>query len=247
MKVAILQTGAPPAELEARFGSYPEMLMTLLGHDGFDYEVFDVQAGPLPKRGDHHGVVIMGSPSGVYDGDAWIQDLKMWIIGAQGRCRMVGICFGHQIIGEANGCDVRKSERGWGIGVHSYQVEDRHGWMEPPLETVRLPVSHQDQVEYRGASTWVTLTSRFCPYAGLIHGRDTRPLHHGRHGAEDRFDIAAGLEAEGGAAVVEQVELDVAAAADQLLVAVGFGPGRCPSCGGRAGVAVQEGRGRRPG
>jgi GMP synthase-like glutamine amidotransferase len=173
MKVAILQTGAPPAELEVRFGSYPEMLMTLLGHDGFDYEVFDVQAGPLPKRGDHHGVVIMGSPSGVYDGDAWIQDLKMWIIGAQGRCRMVGICFGHQIIGEANGCDVRKSERGWGIGVHSYQVEDRHGWMEPPLETVRLPVSHQDQVEYRGASTWVTLTSRFCPYAGLIHGRDT--------------------------------------------------------------------------
>jgi len=147
--------------------------MALIGRDGFEYEIFDVQAGALPTPGDHGGVVILGSPSGVYDGDAWIQDLKMWIIGAQGQCKMVGICFGHQIIGAANGCDVRKSGRGWGIGVHSYQVEGRHSWMEPPLEVVRLPVSHQDQVEYRGVSTWVTLSSRFCPYAGLIHGRDT--------------------------------------------------------------------------
>ena len=173
MKVAILQTGAPPPELEARFGSYPAMLMSLIGSDGFEYEVFDVQTAPLPKRGEHGGVVITGSPSGVYDGDPWIENLKMWILGAQGRCKMVGICFGHQIIGEANGCDVRKSERGWGIGVHTYQVDGRHRWMDPPLDAVRLPASHQDQVYYRGTSTWVTLTSPFCPYAGLIHGADT--------------------------------------------------------------------------
>ena len=173
MKVAILKTGSAPPELEARFGSYPDMLIEMIGHDGFEYEVFDVQAGSLPERGANQGVVITGSPSGVYDGDAWIQDLKMWIIGAQGHCKMVGICFGHQIIGEANSCDVKKSDKGWGIGVHQYQVERRYGWMDPPLERVRLPVSHQDQATFRGASTWVTLTSRFCPYAGLIHGRDT--------------------------------------------------------------------------
>lgn len=173
MKIAILQTGAPPPELEARFGSYPDMLIEMIGRDGFDYEVFDVQHGPLPERGAHQGVLITGSPSGVYDGDDWIQRLKMWIIGAQGHCKMVGICFGHQIIGEANGCDVKKWPGGWGIGVHSYQVETSESWMEPPLDTVRLPVSHQDQVVHRGVSTWVTLTSRFCPYAGLIHQRDT--------------------------------------------------------------------------
>ena len=173
MKIAILKAGSAPQELEAQYGTYPEMLMAMIGDDGFDYEVFDVQAGQLPRCGEHQGVVITGSPSGVYDGDAWIQDLKMWIIGAQGHCKMVGICFGHQIIGEANGCDVKKWSGGWGIGVHSYWVEDRHSWMQPPLETVRLPVSHQDQVVCRGVSTWVTLTSRFCPYAGLIHGCDT--------------------------------------------------------------------------
>ena len=60
------------------------------------------------------------------------------------------------------------------------------------------------------------------------------PADFGRHGGQDRLDVAAGLEAEHGAAVVEQVELDVAAAADQLLVAVGLGPGRRRNCGGRA-------------
>jgi hypothetical protein len=39
------------------------------------------------------------------------------------------------------------------------------------------------------------------------------PSHFGRQRHEDRLDIAAGLEAEEGAAVVEQVEFDIAAAA----------------------------------
>ena len=51
------------------------------------------------------------------------------------------------------------------------------------------------------------------------------PAYFGWHGREDRIDVAAGLEPEGRAAVVEQVELDIAAAPDQLFMPVGFGPG----------------------
>src|SRR6185295_6642461 len=53
-----------------------------------------------------------------------------------------------------------------------------------------------------------------------------RPHDQRRHGGEDRLDIAAGFESEDGAAVVEQVELDVAAAADELLLAVRLSPRR---------------------
>src|SRR4029079_10882845 len=52
------------------------------------------------------------------------------------------------------------------------------------------------------------------------------PHHQRRHGAQDRLDIAAGLEPEDGAAVVEQIELDIATAADELLIAVRLGPRR---------------------
>jgi GMP synthase-like glutamine amidotransferase len=172
VKVAILKTGAPPPELEARFGGYPEMIMEMIGDGYHTYEVFDVRTGPLPTQGWHHGVIITGSPSGVYDGDPWIRDLKMWLHGALGRCKMVGICFGHQIMGEAFGGDVKKSDKGWGIGLHEHRVERPYPWMDPPAASLRLPVSHQDQVVYRGVSSHVLLTSPFCGYAGLEHGAD---------------------------------------------------------------------------
>src|SRR5262249_41192046 len=53
----------------------------------------------------------------------------------------------------------------------------------------------------------------------------SRPFRQRRQRGEDRVDVAAGLEAEHCAAVVEQVELDVTAAADELLLALGLVPG----------------------
>ena len=35
---------------------------------------------------------------------------------------MVGVCFGHQLIAQALGGMVRKSEKGWGLGRHVYDV-----------------------------------------------------------------------------------------------------------------------------
>src|SRR5690242_18153779 len=54
-----------------------------------------------------------------------------------------------------------------------------------------------------------------------------RPLHDRRHRRQDRLDITAGAQTENGAAVVEQVELDIAAAAHELFLALGLGPRRC--------------------
>src|SRR5579885_388783 len=68
-----------------------------------------------------------------------------------------------------------------------------------------------------------------------------RPLHHRRHRRQDRVDIAAGLEAESGAAVVEQVELDIAAAAHQLLLALGFAPGLGEIAPHQPGIDLQKG------
>src|SRR5262249_46351976 len=53
----------------------------------------------------------------------------------------------------------------------------------------------------------------------------SRPLHHRRQRGQDRIDVAAGAQPEDGAAVGEQVELDIAAAADELLLALGVAPG----------------------
>src|SRR5206468_445766 len=59
----------------------------------------------------------------------------------------------------------------------------------------------------------------------LPAGSPLRPCCFGGERHQDRLDIAAGFQTECGAAVVEQVELDVAAAAHQLMAALLLCPG----------------------
>ena len=97
MKLAILETGHPPGDLEQRFGNYPAMFAQMLGPE-FEIENFDVQAGDLPSDpAAHHAYLITGSPAGVYDPFPWIEPLQDFIRSAKGG-RMVGVCFGHQIM-----------------------------------------------------------------------------------------------------------------------------------------------------
>src|SRR5262249_5566245 len=68
-----------------------------------------------------------------------------------------------------------------------------------------------------------------------------RPFHHWRQRREDRLDIAAGLEPEDRAAVVEQVEFDIAAAAHELFLALGLAPWLLEIAPHQLGIDVQEG------
>lgn len=170
-RIAILETGAPPPRLAAAHGDYPAMFRDLLG-EGFEFETFDVQAGQRPDPMAFDAAIITGSAAGVYEGDAWIGDLLDWIRAAKGRTRLVGVCFGHQAMAQALGGRVEKSDRGWGVGLHRYEVVSPEPWMSPVAAAVALPASHQDQVVERPADARVILRSAFTPIAGLAWGED---------------------------------------------------------------------------
>ncbi len=127
--IGILQTGAVPHHLADQHGPYDGMMRRMLG-DRYAYRTYDVEAGELPSRPeDHAAYIITGSPAGVYDPLPWIEPLKAFIRSAQGRAKLVGICFGHQIMAEALGGRVEKSPKGWGLGLHHYDVRARRpGW-----------------------------------------------------------------------------------------------------------------------
>lgn len=168
MDLGILETGVPPADLQARFGSYGEMFQQLLGPQ-YRYSHYDVRAGQYPESlGRHQAYLITGSAAGVYDGEPWIESLKRFIQEASGRAPLVGICFGHQLMAEAYGGRVVKSPKGWGIGLHHYDIERRAAWMSPDSATkLSLPVSHQDQVVDLPSDAVVLAASEFTPYAVL--------------------------------------------------------------------------------
>ena len=164
MKVAILETGRPPGGLADEFGDYSAMFAGLLG-PGFEAESFDVQRGQLPDRRGHGAYLITGSPAGVYDPLPWIEPLKQFIRSAS-SAKMVGVCFGHQIMAEALGGRVEKSDKGWGAGLHRYTVVRPEPWIETP-GTIAIPASHQDQVVVQPPSSEVVAASEFTPLAAL--------------------------------------------------------------------------------
>jgi len=164
MKLAILETGVPPEPLADEFGSYPDMFARLLG-PGFEIYTFDVEKGELPERGAHGAYLVTGSPAGVYDPLPWIAPLMEFIRSADGA-KMIGVCFGHQVMAQALGGEVIKSPNGWGAGLHRYEVVHPQRWTNGERE-VAIPASHQDQVVRQPPNTQVVARSGFTPFAAL--------------------------------------------------------------------------------
>jgi GMP synthase-like glutamine amidotransferase len=170
VKLAILETGTPPPALVPRFGRYPEMFRRLLG-EGLDYASFDVAAGELPAVPDgHDAYLVTGSPAGVYDPMPWIGELAAFLRATDRGTPLVGICFGHQIMAQAFGGHVEKSDKGWGVGLHTYPIVRREPWMDE-AQAVSIPASHQDQVVLAPPDTDVLASSLFTPYAALAWRR----------------------------------------------------------------------------
>ena len=165
MKLAILETGRPPGDLDVKFGDYPAMVTRMLG-SGFEIETFDVQAGQSPANpAAHAAYLITGSPAGVYDPLPWIPDLLEFIRSAKAS-KMVGICFGHQAMSEALGGRVTKSDKGWGAGLHHYAIDLVEPWMDP-VKTIAVPASHQDQVVIQPPNTAIVASSPFTEFAAF--------------------------------------------------------------------------------
>ncbi len=167
MRVAILETGSPPTDLAARFGSYPQMFEHLLAADGLTFHAYDVTAGEWPAPGAFDALLITGSAAGAYDPLPWIEPLKAFLNQSKSK-PMVGVCFGHQIMAEAFGGHVEKSSKGWGVGLNRYTVIEHEPWMDAASEFA-IPASHQDQVTVPPPNARVIAASDFTPYAALAY------------------------------------------------------------------------------
>lgn len=170
-RITIIETGVLAPDYRERYGSFPEMFERLIGAEdervGFD--VVSIPNGePLPDPTTLQAILITGSPAGVYDELDWIAPLEDFVRAAYAsNTPMVGVCFGHQLIAQAMGGVVRKSDKGWGIGRHVYQVAEGNGLITD--RQLAIVCSHQDQVIEAPAEARTILSSSFTPHAGLLY------------------------------------------------------------------------------
>ena len=118
MKLTILHVGEVTEVLRDRYERFTPFFETMFGDldMGFTFEAIPIIDGaPFPDLDTVEAVVIPGSAAGVYDQPDWIEPLRDFIRRAyDAKKPMLGVCFGHQIIADALGGDVRKSEKGLG-------------------------------------------------------------------------------------------------------------------------------------
>lgn len=175
MKIGILRTDTVRPEWAPEFGEYPDMFKRLLGEADPDLEfvVWDVEAGELPAHTDEaDGYLITGSKSSVYEDKPWIRALEAFVrtLHAEKR-KVVGICFGHQLIAQALGGFVEKSSKGWGVGVHTYAVTAPDLLSDHQGEQLRLLVSHQDQVAEMPPGAVEIVQNDHCDIGGMRIGK----------------------------------------------------------------------------
>jgi GMP synthase-like glutamine amidotransferase len=174
MKIGILETGLLNEKFVGHYDPYPLMFARLLDRadQGLEYRTYSVIRGEIP--GSTHecdGWLITGSRFGAYEKLDWMELLEDFIRELyRDSVPLVGICFGHQMIAQALGGEVVKSDRGWGIGLHSYQIDEARDWMGDAPAQVDIYAFHQDQVVSLPPQASVFSSSEFCPYAGLSYG-----------------------------------------------------------------------------
>ncbi|EMT6009117.1 amidotransferase, partial [Pseudomonas aeruginosa] len=84
--------------------------------------------------------------------------------------KLLGVCFGHQLLALLLGGKAERASQGWGMGIHQYQLNERADWMSPALPDLTLLISHQDQVTRLPENARVIASSDFCPYAAYAIG-----------------------------------------------------------------------------
>lgn len=95
-----------------------------------------------------------------YDNSPWIIKLVEYTakVLAQDRVRIIGVCYGHQIVGRALGVKVGPNEEGWEVAVHDVDLTEQGKQLfgleklvlTCSLSACLLPFKHDDQLPANG-------------------------------------------------------------------------------------------------
>lgn len=163
MRIGLLLCDHVKPEYLQEFGDYPQMFRNLFPE--FDFTCFDVIKGQFPT--DFSGFdafMATGSRHSVYENLDWIKQLKDLVLKLyQTNTTFIGFCFGHQLIGESLGGKVQKSEKGWCVGMHQFEIKESTSWMKPNSTPVNLLMMCQDQIQVLPQDSKVLMGNDICP------------------------------------------------------------------------------------
>lgn len=169
LRICILETDILRPELVEQYQGYGKMFERLFAQQPLaaEFEVYNVMQGDYPApQARYDAYLITGSKADSFGSDPWIQTLKTYLLERyQSGDKLLGICFGHQLLALLLGGKSERAYQGWGVGIHRYRLAEQPSWMSPAMDELTLLISHQDQVTVLPEKATVLASSEFCPIA----------------------------------------------------------------------------------
>jgi GMP synthase-like glutamine amidotransferase len=174
MKIGLLECDHVRDELVHIAGDYRQMFPVLFAQvaPSWEFCFYDVCNGHFPKSvGECDAYICTGSKHSVYDHEPWIERLKDFVRDVfQSGSIFIGVCFGHQLAGEALGGRVEKSSEGWCVGIHKLEIVHAEKWMQPAQSDINLLMMCQDQVIQLPSGSKLLAQTNQCPNAMFTVG-----------------------------------------------------------------------------
>jgi len=144
-----MTTGEPVPKVRERRGEFSDLIQSAIGEswDG-DFSCFDARTGEKPP--DHEDVaaiVITGSAANVPNREPWMLEAEAYLRDVvRNGVPTFGICFGHQILAQALGGEVRRNPRGREIGTRQIQRIHDDPLFDGLPDVFHANVTHVDTV-----------------------------------------------------------------------------------------------------
>jgi len=177
MKLCILDNDVLDPSIAATYTSFTAMFERLFQEAGANWTIasFNTMRGEFPDSFDAYDAVLLtGSHADSFSQDPWVLALRERVEHLlETKKKLLGVCFGHQLIGLCLGARVDRAPQGWGTGRMTYD------WHAPDLThspqaahatgraQISLLASHQDQVLELPPGATLLASNAFCPVAAF--------------------------------------------------------------------------------
>ncbi len=156
------------------YGAMTERLLRDAGAQDWDIEIFHPPKLDYPDSFDRFDAVLLtGSKADSFSDEPWVVELRRRVTDllAQHK-KLLGICFGHQLIALCMGTRVGRAPQGWGVGRNTYQWQSARQDLSAPQGSLSLLASHQDQVLELPPGADLLASNEHCPVAAYAVGQE---------------------------------------------------------------------------
>lgn len=149
-QILVVQMGPVNPTVQPHIGDHVDWFRRHLEPAGAQLRSVSVYDGEvLPYGGRYDGIILSGSACGVRDQLPWMNITGRWAVAMAAHTPVLGVCFGHQLIGEALGGRVEPHPEGPEWGTFDLPLTEA-GRLDPLFEglpdVLRVQQLHRDLV-----------------------------------------------------------------------------------------------------